>query len=97
MNPPASRHVRSIRRRLLALLIVPALILLIAGTVVDYVTSIGPVDDAYDQALIDSALELALLLYFVAGVLVTAPEEQGIQNENVAPGPSFAVAHSRPL
>jgi two-component system, OmpR family, sensor histidine kinase TctE len=58
MNRPVSRHARSIRRRLLALLIVPALILLMAGTVVDYVASIGPVEDAYDQALIDSALAI---------------------------------------
>jgi two-component system sensor histidine kinase TctE len=49
----------SIRRRLLALLVVPAIFVLLAGTVSDYMSSINPVRDAYDQALADAALAIA--------------------------------------
>jgi two-component system, OmpR family, sensor histidine kinase TctE len=49
----------SIRRRLLALLVVPAILVLLAGTVSDYVSSINPVRDAYDRALGDAALAIA--------------------------------------
>ena len=52
-------HAPSIRRRLLALLVVPATLVLSAGTVSDYVSNINPVRDAYDQALADAALAIA--------------------------------------
>ncbi len=52
----------SIRRRLLALLIVPVAIALLVGTVADLVTSVGPIREAYDHALSDAALALALNL-----------------------------------
>src|SRR4030095_8050483 len=41
------------------LLLVPAIVVLLAGTVSDYVASIGPIRDAYDQALGDAALAIA--------------------------------------
>ncbi|HVY81570.1 MAG TPA: sensor histidine kinase N-terminal domain-containing protein [Steroidobacteraceae bacterium] len=53
------RRVWSVRRRLLALLVLPAFVVLLAGTVSDYYTSINPVRDAYDRALADSALAIA--------------------------------------
>ncbi|HEY2686366.1 MAG TPA: sensor histidine kinase [Steroidobacteraceae bacterium] len=58
MRPPPDQ-VPGIRKRLLGLLILPALVILIAGTVLDYVTSINPVDEAYDQQLVDGALAIA--------------------------------------
>jgi two-component system sensor histidine kinase TctE len=44
---------------LLALLVLPAFVVLMAGTISDYYTSINPVRDAYDRALADSALAIA--------------------------------------
>jgi two-component system sensor histidine kinase TctE len=58
MNP-APEYAPSIRRRLLALLVVPATLALLAGTVSDYLSNINPVRDAYDQALADAALAIA--------------------------------------
>jgi two-component system sensor histidine kinase TctE len=49
----------SIRRRLLALLIVPTTLVLLAGAGSDYLSGIKPVRDAYDQALADAALAIA--------------------------------------
>jgi two-component system, OmpR family, sensor histidine kinase TctE len=49
----------SIRKRLLALLIVPTTLVLLAGTASDYLSGIKPVRDAYDQALADAALAIA--------------------------------------
>lgn len=66
MRPPPEQ-VPGIRKRLLGLLILPALVILIAGTVLDYLTSISPVDEAYDQQLVDGALA-------VAGHLRASPE-----------------------
>jgi two-component system sensor histidine kinase TctE len=51
--------VASIRRRLLASLVVPAIFVLLAGTLSDYFSSINPVRDAYDRALADAALAIA--------------------------------------
>jgi two-component system, OmpR family, sensor histidine kinase TctE len=56
---PAPEYAPSIRRRLLALLVVPATLVLLAGTVSDYVSNINPVRNAYDQALADAALAIA--------------------------------------
>ncbi len=56
---PAAESAQSIRRRLLALLVVPATLVLLAGTVSDYLSNINPVRDAYDQALADAALAIA--------------------------------------
>ena len=53
------KRVASIRRRLLASLVVPATFVLLAGTVSDYISSINPVRDAYDRALADAALAIA--------------------------------------
>jgi two-component system sensor histidine kinase TctE len=62
-SSPADKAVRrrawSIRRRLLALLVLPALVVLLAGTISDYISSISPVRDAYDRALADAALAIA--------------------------------------
>ncbi len=49
----------SIRRRLLALLLIPAALVLAAGTLTDYLASRAPLQDAYDQALIDAAIAIA--------------------------------------
>jgi two-component system sensor histidine kinase TctE len=49
----------SIRRKLLLTLFLPAAAVLIAGTVSDYLTAMSPLTDAYDQALLDSALVIA--------------------------------------
>jgi hypothetical protein len=51
--------VPTLRGRLLGLLLLPALLVLTAGTVIDYFVSIGPIEDSYDQALIDGALAVA--------------------------------------
>jgi two-component system, OmpR family, sensor histidine kinase TctE len=50
MNSP------SIRKRLLVWLLLPAVLILTAGTVSDYFTALPPYRDAYDQALFDAAL-----------------------------------------
>lgn len=55
----SSDPVPTIRRRLLLLLLPPALAILLAGTLIDFFASIVPVEGAYDQALIDSALAIA--------------------------------------
>lgn len=49
----------SIRRQLLLTLFLPAAVVLVAGTVSDYLTAVSPLTDAYDQALLDSALVIA--------------------------------------
>src|SRR5262247_4455709 len=55
----SAERIPSIRRQLLALLLLPAIVVLLAGTVSDYLTSISPIRDAYDQALADAALAIA--------------------------------------
>jgi two-component system, OmpR family, sensor histidine kinase TctE len=49
----------SIRKRLLALLLLPAVLILTAGTLSDYFTALTPYRDAYDQALFDAALAVS--------------------------------------
>ncbi len=49
----------SIRRRLLVTLFLPAAAVLTAGTVSDYLFALPPYVDAFDQALLDSALVVA--------------------------------------
>ncbi|MFC4314045.1 sensor histidine kinase [Steroidobacter flavus] len=49
----------SIRRRLFTLLLIPAALVLAAGTATDYLASRSPLRDAYDQALIDAAIAIA--------------------------------------
>ena len=49
----------SIRKRLLALLLLPAVLILTAGTLSDYFTALPPYRDAYDQALFDAALAVS--------------------------------------
>lgn len=59
MSPPLAERTRSIRRRLFALLLLPSVLVLAAGTLSDYFTAVGPFREAYDQSLIDGALALA--------------------------------------
>ena len=59
MNTAAGEHTPSIRRRLLALLLLPALLILAAGTLSDYFSTVTPFHEAYDQSLIDGALAVA--------------------------------------
>lgn len=54
-----SDRVPSVRKRLLTLLLLPAVAILVAGTLGDYFTVIAPFREAYDQALIDTAIALA--------------------------------------
>jgi two-component system sensor histidine kinase TctE len=49
----------SIRKRLLALLVAPAVLILTVGTLSDYFTALTPYRDAYDQALLDAALAIS--------------------------------------
>src|ERR1700753_2985872 len=53
MPPP------SIRKRLLAWVLIPAVLILCAGTLSDYFTALTPYRDAYDQALLDAALAVS--------------------------------------
>jgi two-component system sensor histidine kinase TctE len=53
------RSANSIRRQLLLTLFLPAAAVLLIGTVSDYLTALSPLTDAYDQALLDSALVIA--------------------------------------
>src|SRR5262249_40593721 len=48
-----------IRRRLFITLFLPAAAVLIAGTVIDYLTALPPLRDAFDQALLESALAIS--------------------------------------
>jgi two-component system sensor histidine kinase TctE len=50
---------RSLRGRLLGLLLAPLGALLLAGLVVDYIATVGPLRQAYDQALAGSAVAVA--------------------------------------
>src|SRR5512147_1738853 len=59
MKSPPSERARSIRRRLFALLLVPSVLVLAAGTLSDYFTAVTPFREAYDQSLIDGALAVA--------------------------------------
>ncbi|MEJ0034787.1 MAG: sensor histidine kinase N-terminal domain-containing protein [Gammaproteobacteria bacterium] len=54
-----SERVPSVRRRLFALLLLPAIGVLIAGTLSDYFTAAAPFREAYDQALIDTAIAVS--------------------------------------
>jgi signal transduction histidine kinase len=49
----------SVRYRLLGWLLLPLIALLLAGTLLDYVTALGPANAAYDQALTDAAMAIA--------------------------------------
>jgi len=59
MRSPLPERTRSIRRRLFALLLLPSVLVLAAGTLSDYFTAVGPFRAAFDQSLIDGALALA--------------------------------------
>jgi two-component system sensor histidine kinase TctE len=60
MTPTAGpERAPSIRRRLLALLVVPTTLVLLAGAASDFISGITPVRDAYDRALADAALAIA--------------------------------------
>jgi two-component system sensor histidine kinase TctE len=50
----------SIRRRLLRLLVLPVALILLVGTAADLFMGVGPIREAYDLALSDAALALAL-------------------------------------
>src|SRR5664279_1406133 len=49
----------SIRRRLLALLVAPVTIVLLSGTVSDYVSVTNPIRDVYDQELANDAVAMS--------------------------------------
>ena len=49
----------SVYRQLLLTLFLPTAAVLVAGTISDYLTAVSPLTEAYDQALLDSALVIA--------------------------------------
>lgn len=49
----------TIRRRLLLTLFLPAVLVLAGGTVADYYATVRPLNQAYDEALIDTAVAIA--------------------------------------
>ena len=59
MRTIQSEPTRSIRRRLFALLLLPSVLVLAAGTLSDYFTAVTPFREAYDQSLIDGALAVS--------------------------------------
>ena len=59
MRTIQSERTRSIRRRLFALLLLPSVLVLAAGTLSDYFTAVTPFREAYDQSLIDGALAVS--------------------------------------
>lgn len=61
MTPPPepTRRPASVGGRLLALLLAPIGVLLIAGVLIDYYSSVGPVGGAFDRSLGDVALVVA--------------------------------------
>ncbi|HXQ30364.1 MAG TPA: sensor histidine kinase N-terminal domain-containing protein [Steroidobacteraceae bacterium] len=63
----------SLGRRLLVLLLAPLAVLLIAGLLFDYISSIGPVRGAFDRSLGDAALVVAA--YLRPGSLEKIPRE----------------------
>ena len=67
----------SIHRRLLALLVVPATLVLLAGAASDFLSGIKPVRDAYDRALADAALAISghVRAHADGRVNVVLPEE----------------------
>lgn len=54
-----TENANSIRRRLVVTLFLPAAVVLIAGTAIDYFSALQPYTQAFDQALQDSALVVA--------------------------------------
>ncbi|HVW69186.1 MAG TPA: sensor histidine kinase [Steroidobacteraceae bacterium] len=50
---------QSIRKRLLVLVVLPAVLILTAGTLSDYFTVLTPYRDAFDQTLFDAALAIS--------------------------------------
>jgi two-component system sensor histidine kinase TctE len=59
MSPTRTERSRSIRWRLFALLLLPSVLVLTAGTLSDYFNAVTPFREAYDQSLIDGALAVA--------------------------------------
>ncbi|HUQ50767.1 MAG TPA: sensor histidine kinase [Gammaproteobacteria bacterium] len=55
----ALANTTAIRRRLLLTLFIPAVAVLAGGTVADYYATVRPLDQAYDEALIDTAVAIA--------------------------------------
>jgi two-component system, OmpR family, sensor histidine kinase TctE len=66
----------SIRKRLLALVLLPAVLIQTAGTLSDYFTALTPYRDAYDQALFDAALAISAHV---------RPDAQGQPNLSLPP------------
>ena len=66
----------SIRRRLLRLLAMPVALVLLVGTASDLFIGVGPIREAYDLALSDAALALALNVHVDANGTVDARVSQ---------------------
>src|SRR6185369_3781492 len=81
MRSQPSERTRSIRRRLFALLLVPSVLVLAAGTLSDYFNAVTPFREAYDQSLIDGALAVAANVHLDASnrpTLTLPPEAVAI-------------------
>jgi two-component system sensor histidine kinase TctE len=66
----------SIRRRLLRLLVLPVAVVLLVGTAGDVFIGVGPIREAYDLALSDAALALALNVHVDASGRIDARVSQ---------------------
>ena len=96
--PPQSEPIRSIRSRLFALLLVPSVLVLGAGTLSDYFTAVTPFREAYDQSLIDGALAVAANVRLDAGnrpTLTLPPEAVAILRADSSDSIYYRVSDSK--
>jgi two-component system sensor histidine kinase TctE len=98
MRSLQSERVRSIRRRLFGLLLVPSVLVLAAGTLGDYLTAVTPFREAYDQSLIDGALAVAANVHLDAQkrpTLTLPPEAVAILRADSSDSIYYRVSDSR--
>ncbi|MEJ0039139.1 MAG: sensor histidine kinase [Gammaproteobacteria bacterium] len=96
-SAPQSERPRSIRRRLFALLLLPSVLVLAAGTLSDYFTAVTPFREAYDQSLIDGALAVAANVHMDANgepKLTLPPEAVAILRADSSDTIYFRVSDS---
>lgn len=97
MTPQGDRT-RSIRHRLFALLLLPSVLVLAAGTLSDYFTAVRPFREAYDQSLIDGALAVAANVHMDANnepVLTLPPEAVAILRADSTDAVYYRVSDSK--
>jgi two-component system sensor histidine kinase TctE len=97
MRSPQNERARSIKRRLFALLLVPSVLVLAAGTLSDYFSAVTPIREAYDQSLIDGALAVAANVRLDASdrpVLTLPPEAVAILRADSSDAVYYRVSDS---